>query len=368
MANLELVVDGDGHIFENNVELRKHMRSPMKDANIPKLLGAFPQLDHLHHALMRNPEDSFGMHGGEFTDPGVVGWGEFMNSAGIEAAVLYPTGGLSYGRIVDADFAIGLCQAYNDWVTDAYSDKDGRLHPVALIPMQEPEAAVEELRRAVTQLGMCGAMLPSTGLATHLGHKMYWPVYEEAQRLNVPLAIHGGAHHDLGMNTMNVFAATHAIGHPVGIMICLAAMVFNGVFDKFPTLRVGYLEGGVAWFLMALERFTGSYGNFTPYDPRNELLQLPEGATVSDYIIGLCREGRVRIGVEGDEPALEYAVRTAGPEAFIFSSDFPHEVNLQGIRHEIEELIESDGMDADEKEAILSKNSLEFYGLAPATA
>ena len=364
MANLEVVIDGDGHIFEDAEGLRRHLKSPMKDANIPRLMGIFPQLDHLHHSLAQNPEDSFGLSKGVFKDPGVGGWGAFMDTAGIEAAVLYPTAGLSYGKIIDHDFAINACQAYNDWITDAYSQKASRLHPVALIPMQEPDAAVEELRRAVKDLGMCGAMLPSTGLMTHLGAKTYWPVYAEAERLGVPLAVHGGAHHDLGMNTMNVFAATHAIGHPVGIMIGLAGMLFNGVFERFPGLRVGFLEGGVGWFLMALERFNGSYGAFTPFDPRGELLKLPDGMDVGDYMLSLCRQGRIRVGVEGDEPSLSYAVHVAGPEAFIFSSDFPHEVNLGSIRHEIEELIEVDELSPEEKEAILWKNSMEFYNLA----
>jgi hypothetical protein len=115
---------------------------------------------------------------------------------------------------------------------------------------------------------------------------------------------------------------------------------------------------------MALERFNGSYGAFTPFDPRGELLKLPDGMDVGDYMLSLCRQGRIRVGVEGDEPSLSYAVHVAGPEAFIFSSDFPHEVNLGSIRHEIEELIEVDELSPEEKEAILWKNSMEFYNLA----
>ena len=151
-------------------------------------------------------------------------------------------------------------------------------------------------------------------------------------------------------------------------MIGLAGMLFNGVFERFPGLKVGFLEGGVGWFLMALERFNGSWEAFTPFDPRGELLQLPEDMNVREYLISLCRQGRVRIGVEGDEPALAYAVHVAGPEAFIFSSDFPHEVNLGSIRHEIEELIEIEELSPEEKEAILWKNSLDFYGLSSAAA
>lgn len=365
MANLETVIDGDGHIFENPEGIRKHLRAPLRDANLPKLMGVFPQLDHLHHGLVTNPPDAFGVgRDGVFRDPGLPGWIDFLDKAGIETTVLYPTGGLACGRIVDPDFAIQTCQAYNDWITDEYSDKDGRFKPMALIPMQEPEAAVEELRRAIKELGMVGAMLPSTGLPQHIGAKQYWPIYEEAERLGAALAVHGGAHQDLGMNTLNVFAAVHAIGHPTGIMICLASMVFNGIFDQFPRLKVAFLEGGVGWFIMALERFAGSHWAFNPIDPREQLVKLRDGEGLNDYMVRLCREGRLLIGVEGDEPALVHAVKTVGAEGFLYSSDFPHEVNLESIRHEIEELLEIEELTAEDKEKILSKNSAAFYNLS----
>ena len=364
MANLEIVIDGDGHIFEDMDGIRKHMRGPAGQSHTAKLLGVFPALDHLHHTLNKIPPDSFGIGSdGVFRDPGAGGWVDFLDKAGIETAVLYPTGGLAYGRIVDPDYAIAVCAAYNDWLTETYSQVDGRFKGMALIPMQEPQAAVEELRRAVTDLGMSGAMLPSTGLMTHLGAKIYWPIYEEAQRLGCGLAVHGGAHQDMGMNTFNVFAATHAIGHPLGIMLGLASMLFNGVFDKFPSLKVAFLEGGVGWFLMAMERFAGSYGAFTPHDSREELLQLPEGQNVAEYMVSLCKAGRIMVGIEGDEPLLAHAVKMVGREAFMYSSDFPHEVNLASIRHEIEELLEIEELDADDKEAILHKNALAFYNL-----
>src|SRR5437762_2518286 len=80
---------------------------------------------------------------------------------------------------------------------------------MALIPLQDPPAAVAELRRAVRELGMRGAMLPATGLPENLGAKAYWPVYEEADRLGCALAIHGGCHDGLGMDNLNVFPAVH---------------------------------------------------------------------------------------------------------------------------------------------------------------
>ena len=77
------------------------------------------------------------------------------------------------------------------------------------MPMQEPQAAVEELRRAINDLGMVGAMLPSTGLPLHLGHGFYDTVYREAADLDCVLAIHGGSNKTIGIDTGMV-----AVGEP----------------------------------------------------------------------------------------------------------------------------------------------------------
>jgi hypothetical protein len=292
----------------------------------------------------------------------------FLDGLGLDAAVLYPTDGLVFGKMVDVDLAIGTARAYNDWLHATYLQRDPRLKGIALIPLQEPEAAVAELRRAVTELGMVGALLPSTGLPTHLGDKLYWPVYAEADRLGCCLSVHGGAHSGLGFDHLNVFAAIHALGHPFGITIAFASLVINGICDRFPNARFAFLEGGVGWFIMALERLEGSYKAFTPYDPRGEYLRLEPGETVADYVRRHVRAGRIYVGVEGGEPALAYAVQTLGPEAFVYSSDFPHEVNLDTCRHEMDEVLENAALGLDDKRAIFYRNAERLYALAPAAA
>ena len=95
--------------------------------------------------------------------------------------------------------------------------------------------------------------------------------------------------------------------------------------------------------MLALERFSGSWSGFVPFDPRSELLQLGAGDKVSDYIVKRIRAGQIFIGCEGDEAILPYTIRTVGNDPFIFSSDFPHEVNVHTCREEIEELIKDLG-------------------------
>ena len=84
---------------------------------------------------------------------------------------------------------------------------------------------------------------------------------------------------------------------------------------------------------MALERFSRSYEAGTQINPRGELLHLPEGQTVGDYLRALIQAGRLVIGIEGGDDLL--CDQGSREQAFMFSSDFPHEVNTQTIRKEI---------------------------------
>src|SRR5246127_5590549 len=132
---------------------------------------------------------------------------------------------------------------------------------MALIPIQDADEAGKELPRAVRELGMVGAMLPSNGegIKGHLGSKIYWPIYEEAEKLGCPLAVHVGCLHHLGMDTIGVYYPVHALGHPFGIMAQAAGLLSYGVFDRFPRLRVGFLEGGATWVPFFMDRLHPFY-------------------------------------------------------------------------------------------------------------
>ncbi|MEQ1912238.1 MAG: amidohydrolase family protein, partial [Vicinamibacterales bacterium] len=286
------MIDGDGHVLEDMQAIIKYLPVEWKDNTTTRVLGVFPGLDHMHNILARNPP-------GSFESQGVEGWSRFADELGLDAAILYPTAGLAYGKMIDIDYAIGAAQAYNNWLSDAYCRKDSRLKGIGLIPMQDPAAACVELRRMVKELGFVGAFVPSTGLKSHMGDKIYWPIYEEADRLGCALGIHGGAHSSLGMDQMNVFAAAHALGHPQGIAIAFGSLAMNGIFERFPNARFGFMEGGVGWFIMAMERLEGSYNAFTPYDPRGEFIKLRDGESVSAYLVRQIKAGRIFVGVEG---------------------------------------------------------------------
>jgi predicted TIM-barrel fold metal-dependent hydrolase len=356
------IYDGDGHVFEDQEEIRKRLPEEWLKNTAPGRIDVtslgffnlFPALDHLRHGLCSLPE-------GTFQNPGPDGWVRFLDESGIQETVLYPTAALGFGRIQDPDMAIGVARAYNDWLSETYAARDSRIHGIALIPMQDPQAAIDELRRVVEELGFPGGMLTTTGLSSPLGSRQYWPLYEEANRLGCTLAAHGGSHLGFGFDHLGIPVGVHAMGHPFSITVAFVSMLLHGVFDHFPNVKFGFLEAGVGWFLMAVERCTGSYPTLLPLNPREDYLKLRSGEDVNDYIKRQIAEGRLYVGVEGDEPTLAWAVKNLGAGAFVFSSDYPHEVTLQSIKGEINEILENDELTPEEKSAVLGDNARRLY-------
>jgi len=351
------IIDGDGHIMEDNAGIIARMESPYRE--IAQRKGViFPPLDHLHvgRAVETPPQRD------QRAPVGPQGWLDFLDDVGIEWTVLYPTTALAYGKIVSLDYAGAVSKAYNDWLHQTYMKFNPRFKGMALIPMQDPAEAAKELRRAVIELGMLGAMMPSNGLAHPLGAKAYWPIYEEANRLGCCLAVHGGAHDRFGMDHMNMYVPVHALGHPWGLTISCADILYNGIFDRFPRVRIAFLEGGVAWLLLLLERLHASHETHFQYIPPAEY-GIREGEEPSVYVKKLIVENRFYLGIETEELTMPFAIKTVGNKPFLYSSDFPHEVTHESCKHDIGELMESGEITEDDKAALLWRNAETFYKL-----
>lgn len=349
------IIDADGHIndYAGGDEIAKFMPEGNRSSVV------FPVLDHLHYQYLRKYRESLG-------NPDAKDWNEFLEKSGIECTVVYPSAGLAVGRIVDSEWAIAACRAYNNWLYEKFVNVSPRIKGVGLIPIQDVDAAVVELRRAVKELGMCGAMLPSNGegIKGHLGSRIYWPIYEEAERLDCCLAVHGGCHHHFGMDTFSTYYPIHALGHPFGIMVQLAGMLAHGIFDRYPKLRVAFLEGGATWVPFFMDRIDRSYNrSHLQVDLSGELLVGPKpDEKASDYFKRHIREGRIFVGFDCDDSGLGFAVQKAGRDPFLFASDFPHEIfDAATCRHEIDELLSREDLSQKDKEAVLGGNALKLY-------
>ncbi len=360
--------DADGHVMEDIHGILEKMPEPWRTGRA-RLAGN--DLARLHGMSILPPLGYLSTipTAGNMTmkrEPGAgmspEAWEKFLSEVGIVKTVLYPTLGLTIGRVRDLDYQTVVARAYNDWIHETYiQHPSGKFQAAALLPLLRPSEAVAELRRAVEGLGFCAAVLPAHGLPNHLGSEMFFPVYETAQELDVALSFHGGVHDGFGFDDFNVFAACHSLGFPFGLLISLAGMIFNNVYERFPGLRTAYLEGGAAWTLLAAERFTESYGAIRPLNPN--VLQLKEGTSVRDYMADLMHQGRLVIGCEGGEHQLTNAIEYFGCASFMYSSDYPHEVDVASCKHELEALNELEISDEDKK-LLRGGTARKFYKLA----
>jgi predicted TIM-barrel fold metal-dependent hydrolase len=360
MADNIMVLDCDGHIIESISEMvpfldpvdREIALRPSRNRQ-----GVFAGLDAIHYPRNvqktgaveepRRPRiDASDHRKGSGED-----WLEFLNKAGISQAVLFPSEGLSVGFFQQTDYAIRVCRAFNDYVSERYRKVDSRLHPMGLIAMQDVREAVRELRRLVLDLKLPGAMLPSRGLPLHLGHDYYWPVYEEAANLGCALGIHGGSSLGLGADTFTDPWAARTLRHPVPLALEFVALVYHGVFDRYRDLRIGFFEGGCAWVLLLKDRMDRDESVYTTSTGKKRSL--------NDYL----SSGQVLVGCEGNEWILPYVIKQVGAQCFSYASDYPHEVDLVAAKQMIHESLERPDMSHAEKAAVLGDNAKRFFRL-----
>jgi predicted TIM-barrel fold metal-dependent hydrolase len=354
------IIDADGHVNDGacKTEVAKYMPKGSKTTSL------FPGFDHLHFHYLGRKGDPHSLG-----NPGPNEWIAFLDEAEIDWTVVYPGLALSYGRIASEEWAIAACRAYNNWLYEKFLRVTPRIKGMGLIPIQDVDSAVEELRRTVNELGMLGAMLPSNGegLKSHLGAKLYWPIYEEAEKLGCSLAVHGGCHGQLGMDKFSTYYPVHALGHPFGIIVQAAAMLCHGIFDRFPNLKVAYLEGGATWVPFFMDRLDRSFNSgHEQMDLTGQPIPGPKpGEKASEYFKKQIRDGRIFVGFDCDDVGLSSSIQRAGREPFLFASDFPHETfNAASCRKEIKELLSREDISQEDKEAVLSGNAQRFYRLA----
>ena len=295
---------------------------------IPAQDGPFPTLDGIHNF--------FKGRGGRFGGPRRTAseertgsgedWSAFLDKTGIEQTVIFPTKGLAVGFIQTPEYATRLCRAYNDYVYHRYRRVDARIHPLALVPMQSPGEAALELRRVVKDLGLRGAMLPTTGLPLHLAHEYYHPVYREAADLGCVLALHGGSNRGIGIDDFTDFIGSHILHHPVPLMYGLVSFVYHGVLDRFPGLKLAFLEGGPGWLVPVLDRAIR--------DDESSSARWRSGRSMRTSRAATCSS-------DARETTRAWATwpPASGSSRSPYSSDYPHEVDLAGAMHEIEETL-----------------------------
>lgn len=347
------IIDADGHVRERDEALLPYLEGRYQELMHDPTYSFFPAITSSTNAL-RDPKlhtpASVNLQGEE--------WLPVLDELGIEQSVLYPTSALGHGEIRDPEWACAVARAYNKWVNDAYCGVTPRLRAVAVLPMQDASAAAAELRYAVTELGFVGGFLPAgNSLNRGYGHPDFDPVWAEAERLDVPLALHAhtGETHWLSLHLYDTRSnKIHALAHPLKSMVQLTSIVMDGVFDRFPRARVACLESGSGWVAWLMDRLDYEHHRSLRSKRHTPLPRPP-----SEYI----RE-HVYVSADPGEVMLPAAMERLGADRFLWASDYPHDA-LVWIQEDLDELNERTDLPEEAKRLMLGENAARLYGLAP---
>jgi len=240
-----------------------------------------------------------------------------MNLEGIDVAVLFPTVGSRFTGLQSGPLAAALCRAYNYWLADYCRPYPDRLVGVGLVPFQDPELAIPEMRRAIEKIGFKAIFIrPNPARGRNLDHPDYAPFWDTAQGLGVPIVIHEGG----GMRSIPTIAADrfdnpvfrHMCSHAMEQQIACMTLILGGVLERFPRLKVGFMEAGGGWLPYWLERMDDHKERMGWLIP--ECKSLP-----SEYFRRQCK-----LSVEPGERMIPAVVDLVGDEYLMFASDYPH--------------------------------------------
>ena len=334
-------IDADGHVRETLRGYQKYLEDP-HDRRLMSGVGSLDTFDRPMYGTLGGPRDLDSQ-----------GWLEVMDRAGMETTVLYPTLGLGVGFIQEPEFAAAFCRAYNNFVYEEYCKVSPRLRAVALLPPQAPEEAVLELRRAVQELQLVGGMLAADGPYL-LGNQVFWPLYGEAERLGTMLGVHGsGSLRGRGADEylFSRLIQAHTLSHPVSQMRQMTSMIFEGVPEKFPKLRLAFLEAGCTWGPYWMDRMDEEY------EIRGETEAPILTKKPSEYVV----EGEIWVSCEPEERLLPETARMLGDHKLVYASDYPHWDGT--FPDSLYEFLGRKDLEEGLKSSILSDNPRALYGL-----
>jgi aminocarboxymuconate-semialdehyde decarboxylase len=233
-----------------------------------------------------------------------------MDAAEVDVQVLSATP-QSYLYGEEAALALTCSIIQNNQIAKLVAAHPDRFLGIATLPMQAPELAAAELRRAVRTLGLRGAMIGSNVMGRNLDHPELEPIWIAASELDALLLIHpvnvGAA------DRLRSYYLNNLIGNPLDTTIAAACLVFGGVLERHPKLKISLSHGG-GFVPYQAGRFQHAY------DVRPEAkVHLPNGPAASI--------GRLYYDtILHSKPALEFLISSAGADHVLLGSDYPFDM------------------------------------------
>ena len=275
-----------------------------------------------------------------------------MDELGTEVQVLYPTTFL-VGVTEDSAAEVAAKRSYNRWIADRCQQTNGRLRWVCLPPLADIPQAIEEIRFAKAN-GACGVMKKGDREAGHwVAEEYFFPIYEECQRLDLPVCFHIGAGTP-DFTSSREFEHVRFLRQGLTPINAFNSLVRFGIPAKFPGVRWGFIEVGTSWvpflvynILRGQHRGRGGEGGHQYHD-------------LSDVV----RLNNFYITCQVDED-LPYLLQYTGEDRLLVGSDYTHADLAQELQFPqlLQERVDRGEIPQSAVEKMLYDNPRAFYGL-----
>jgi aminocarboxymuconate-semialdehyde decarboxylase len=270
-----------------------------------------------------------------------------MDAFGIDMSVMsLTTPGV---HVEKPDYGVELARLSNDEYSDLIKQYPDRFQFFATLPMQSPDEAAKELQRAVSDLGLCGGMVFSNINGDTLELEKFWPVYEAAEALGVPIVVHPTA--PVYAEHINDYRLVALLGFAYDTTAAAARMVLSGVLDRFPNLKLvqTHLGGVLPYMAERIERGYNIYPEIAGKLQRTPMEYFRE--MYFDTVLF-------------DTDVTMLVLKFAGEDRIMLGSDHPHQV---GDLRKCSVIIDGLPVDQSVKNKIFAQNAIQLLNLKVGT-
>ncbi|HET6702520.1 MAG TPA: amidohydrolase family protein [Gemmatimonadaceae bacterium] len=241
--------------------------------------------------------------------------------------------------------AVRLARLVNDAFAAVVAERGPRFAALATLPLCDPAASVSELRRAMEELRLPGAMVFSNVNGVALSDERFWPLWEVANDLRAVVHIHPTS--PVGVEAMEKYWLMPLVGFLFDTTLAASSLVFSGVAGRYPYIKwvLSHLGGAIPYLAERLDR------GYEAFSECREHIVRPPSTYLKEWYYDT---------VNFDPHALKLAIEFAGADHILAGSDYPHQIGS------IPSMLESLGglaVTGSERAAILGGNAARLYGL-----
>ena len=274
---------------------------------------------------------------------------QHLDPLGIEMGVLNPLS--PTGGDQNPDFSAALCAATNDWQREAWTRHEPRLRASIVVPYEDGEASRAEIRRHAGVRDFCQVLLLSR-TSEPLGKRRYWPIYEAATEQGLPVAVHvfGYSGYPLTGSGWPSFYIEEGAAHPASCQASIASLIFEGVFERYPTMKFLVIEAGFAWlpaFAWRLDKIWSRMRDEVPHVRRPPSEYIREHVWLTTQPMEEATRPRQVMDV----------MAWIGWDKLLFASDYPH-WDFDDPRYSLPPV-----MSPEQKSAVRFGNARALYGV-----